>query len=285
MFCMWRMAPRFDLLLAVLPPTSGPSDVPCNAPRNMAPGTTVTITRGPYLVVVNPTGATVKWRSSHVLSGSLRVGHVPEGYRWAGAGEGGIQWFPGTLPSTRCPGLDQEVVVTGLLPLHRYMYQVGAGMRMVVLLPPVARLTSAPLLIGGLLMAPWTYLYPCGSVSTRVMQKKVHMLPAMWRAFCIGSQVLWEGGTYADTEPGSATWGANAPQPFTTAPPFDTPAVVRVWAMGDMGTGQPEQVRVRDVALGLMQSEGRGADMVLALGGTLVTVRCVRVYVCVCVCV
>lgn len=111
------MGCRFDMLLALTPSGSTPSAVPCNRVRPLPPDTRPTITRGPYLVVATPTGVTVRWRSSHVLVGQARVGRLVEG--------GGVSWLPGAVfTSIRCPGLDQEVPLTGLVPGREYVYQV-----------------------------------------------------------------------------------------------------------------------------------------------------------------
>ena len=79
--------------------------------------------------------------------------------------------------------------------------------------------------------------------------------------------MLWDKGPLGNAPVGSPTDGGNAPQWFTTPPDYDSPTKLRFWALGDMGTGQREQLHVRDAALGVVEAEGRPADMFLALGG------------------
>jgi hypothetical protein len=79
--------------------------------------------------------------------------------------------------------------------------------------------------------------------------------------------VLWDQGEYAEVGPLEATYRGRDPQWVRTAPPFDTPTTLRMWALGDMGTGYHEQSMVRNVAERFMAAEGRAPDMFLALGG------------------
>lgn len=80
-------------------------------------------------------------------------------------------------------------------------------------------------------------------------------------------QVMWGNGVYNETDPLEATHGGREPQRVRTAPEYDTPTRVRMWALGDMGTGQHEQNVVRNVAERVMEAEGHPPDMFLALGG------------------
>ena len=83
-------------------------------------------------------------------------------------------------------------------------------------------------------------------------------------------QLRWEGGAYADSEDGALP-GAGRPHAFHTLPAYDTSASLRLWAVGDSGTGTTEQDRVRDAFYRLEQQEARAADVFLALGGKVVS--------------
>jgi hypothetical protein len=80
-------------------------------------------------------------------------------------------------------------------------------------------------------------------------------------------QVMWGSEEYNETEQLAATFGGREPQLVRTAPAYDSPTTLRMWALGDMGTGQHEQALVRNVAEARMKEEGTAPAMFLALGG------------------
>jgi hypothetical protein len=80
-------------------------------------------------------------------------------------------------------------------------------------------------------------------------------------------QVMWGSREYNETEQLAATYGGREPQLVRTAPAYDSPTTLRMWALGDMGTGQHEQALVRNVAEARMKEEGTAPAMFLALGG------------------
>jgi hypothetical protein len=110
------------MLAVILPAAAGNDDVPCPRTPPVNDSKPITIVRGPYLVATNPFGFSVRWRSSEVLVGWVRVAPAPDGYlRHATA----YDWLPATFISVRCPGMEQEAVVEGLMPSTDYVYQVG----------------------------------------------------------------------------------------------------------------------------------------------------------------
>ncbi len=111
--------PRFDMLAVILPAGVSRDDVPCARAPPVNTTHAITVVRGPYLIATNPYGFTVRWRSSAVLVGRVRVAPAPP------TPEGPYDWLPSTFTSRRCPGMEQDAVVQGLQPGTQYVYQVG----------------------------------------------------------------------------------------------------------------------------------------------------------------
>jgi hypothetical protein len=80
--------------------------------------------------------------------------------------------------------------------------------------------------------------------------------------------------TNADAgHPGTAQFALSAGTPgvldvhtFRTAPLRGAAAQLRMWVIGDSGSGDAEQARVRDAYTTLADAEGRPADVILAIG-------------------
>ncbi len=107
------------MLAVILPASVSRDDVPCARAPPVNTTHAITVVRGPYLIATNPYGFTVRWRSSAVLVGRVRVAPSPP------TPEGPYDWLPTTFTSRRCPGMEQDAVVRGLQPGTQYVYQVG----------------------------------------------------------------------------------------------------------------------------------------------------------------
>ena len=53
---------------------------------------------------------------------------------------------------------------------------------------------------------------------------------------------------------------------FKTAAPVGSKQKIRIWAMGDMGSGTPNQLSVRDAYMNSIKNNNRATDLVLLLG-------------------
>ena len=119
---------RFDLLLVTLPVTASSVHVaPC--PTTPPPQPTDAVVRGPYLIAPTVEGITVRWRTLFVGVGRVVV--APVGKEQGGRGNG-VEDPPRLVWSRRCPGVDQEAVITGLAPGTQYKYMVRRGMDCVI---------------------------------------------------------------------------------------------------------------------------------------------------------
>ena len=93
---------RFDMVVAAMDPAARMDAVPCPAAHPVDPAASVRINRGPYLVAASPRGITIRWTTSHVLRGHLRIAATDAAgavlpsaalHRdWVGSGNDTWQW-------------------------------------------------------------------------------------------------------------------------------------------------------------------------------------------------
>ena len=245
---------RFDMMLGVVSDGAG---LPCASQALLAGNSrnvSVTISRGPYLLAQTPSSVTVRWRTSHVTRGAVVV--TPRG----ADGTTGVPFVVAeAFDHARdvCPGLDHSVVVGGLAPSSRYDYKVTVD--------------TSPIMVhagrGGRGAGKGS---KAGKGTTSGPDDDGTGAPSTT------TTTPYRGPTALTAVEGSRATEVHS---FHTSPvavrsndSADMAAAVtafpglRLWALGDSGTGEAGQAKVRDAYVTLAAAEAHPADVLFALG-------------------